>query len=86
MREVYKNGHGPNWVAAMHAKYGNKGTLFGRKEFDEILGDFSVRLHFLIISTLSFCRFVIHRFVVYMSSCVGSYMWQNVGQVRTKIM
>jgi hypothetical protein len=47
MREVYKNGHGPNWVAAMLAKYGNKGTPFGRKEFDEILGDFSVRLRFL---------------------------------------
>jgi hypothetical protein len=42
MREVYANGHGPNWIAAMDAKYANKGTPFGKKEFDEVLGDFSV--------------------------------------------
>jgi hypothetical protein len=42
MREVYANGHGPNWIAAMDAKYANKRTPFGKKEFDEVLGDFSV--------------------------------------------
>jgi hypothetical protein len=42
MRDVYANGHGPNWIAALNAKFANKGIPFGRKEFDEVLGDFSV--------------------------------------------
>ena len=54
MREVYKNGHGPNWIAAMDAKYAKKGSSFGRKEFDEVLGDFSVGLRpFLDLSRFS---------------------------------
>jgi len=44
MREVYKNGHGKNWEAAFEAKFGGSGKLFGREEFDEFLGLFSVRV------------------------------------------
>jgi hypothetical protein len=44
MREVYKNGHGPNWIAALNAKFANTGTAFGRKDFDDVLRDFAVGL------------------------------------------
>jgi hypothetical protein len=44
MREVYKNGHGPNWMAALNAKFRGEGKPYGREEYDAFLGDYSVSL------------------------------------------
>lgn len=50
MREVYKNGHGPNWIAALNAKFANTGTAFGQKDFDDVLMDFAVGLFYFYFS------------------------------------
>lgn len=33
----------PLWTEAIQAKYQGKGELYGREEFDKLLGDFDVR-------------------------------------------
>jgi hypothetical protein len=43
MREVYKNGHAKYWLPLLEYKFEGKGKLFGRDEFDEFLGGYSVR-------------------------------------------
>jgi hypothetical protein len=43
MREVKKNGHVEHWERALKAKFEGEGTVFGRKDFDEFLGDWAVR-------------------------------------------
>lgn len=42
MREVGKNKHQQQWVAALEAKFEGKGKPFGREEFDALLGGCSV--------------------------------------------
>lgn len=42
MTTVGPNGHHDKWVAALEAKFENKGVEFGKKEFDELLQDFDV--------------------------------------------
>jgi hypothetical protein len=42
MREVGKNDHQKFWIAALDAKFAGKGSVFGRQEFDEFLGEFDV--------------------------------------------
>ena len=42
MREVGKNKHQPQWIAALEAKFEGKGKLFGREEFDSFLNEYSV--------------------------------------------
>jgi hypothetical protein len=44
MREVFKNEHGPYWIAALEAKYKGEGKPFGREEFDGFLGNYMVCL------------------------------------------
>lgn len=42
MREVGKNQHQKLWIAALDAKFENRGTPFGLEEFDGFLHDFDV--------------------------------------------
>ncbi|KAH8808688.1 hypothetical protein F5884DRAFT_674934 [Xylogone sp. PMI_703] len=41
MREVHKNGHGKYWMKALEAHFERNSEPFGRKEFDEFLGNFA---------------------------------------------
>ncbi|KAK7701073.1 hypothetical protein SLS57_011878 [Botryosphaeria dothidea] len=41
MREVGKNKHQQQWVAALEAKFEGKGKPFGREEFDALLSGYS---------------------------------------------
>lgn len=47
MREVGKNKHQDLWVEAMEAKFENKGTAWGRQEFEQILEGYEVFENFL---------------------------------------
>jgi len=51
MRDVFKNQHGGLWISALEAKFENKGKLFGRKEFDKFLGNYSVQYAILFSSS-----------------------------------
>jgi hypothetical protein len=42
MREVHKNGHAKYWLPLLEYKFEGKGKTFGRSEFDEFLGGYSV--------------------------------------------
>jgi hypothetical protein len=42
MREVGKNQHQQQWIAALEAKFGGVRSPYGRKEFDAFLHDFDV--------------------------------------------
>lgn len=44
MTTVGPNGHHDKWVAALEAKFEQKGAEFGKKEFDELLAGFDVSL------------------------------------------
>jgi hypothetical protein len=42
MREVGKNQHQQQWIAALEAKFDGKGAPYGRASFDAFLHDFDV--------------------------------------------
>lgn len=42
MTTVGPNGHHDKWVAALEAKFENKGDEFGKKELDDLLQNFDV--------------------------------------------
>lgn len=44
MRDVAKNNHQRQWIAALEAKFEGRGSPFGRKEFEGFLGGFTVIL------------------------------------------
>lgn len=44
MKEVRKNRHQDGWIAALEAKFEGKGKVFGREDWDELLGCYSVSL------------------------------------------
>ena len=41
MREVNKNGHQKPWINALEAKYAGRGKVFGKEEWDDLLGNFA---------------------------------------------
>lgn len=42
--DIFRNPHdAEKWTAALEARYEEKGKEFGREEFDDILGNYSVR-------------------------------------------
>lgn len=56
MTAVGPNGHHDKWVAALEAKFEQKGAEFGKKEFDELLAGFDVSLNPIagdLLSTVS---------------------------------
>lgn len=42
------------WTEAMRAKYFGEGETWGKREFDVVLGDFDVRIRFLLCLSHSF--------------------------------
>lgn len=42
MRDVGKEGHQKQWIAALEAKFEQRGSPFGRNEFEAFLGSFAV--------------------------------------------
>lgn len=44
MREVNVRGHRQHWIDAIEAKYEGKGRVYGRSEYDALLGNFMVCL------------------------------------------
>ena len=42
MRDVFENGDHDYWTAGLHAKFGGEGAVYGRGEFDLVLGKYEV--------------------------------------------